>query len=137
MKDIISIRIPSICICFTLVTVANSALNLLHSGGTDMYAVSILLIFVWLVLCQLIDAAICRIDFKKWIHYCITESLILYLATLVFCRVFYWHSFTVRQLIMYTVVFAFFYILIFCYLRKSQEMRADEINRLLNKKDAV
>ena len=52
MKDIISIRIPSICICFTLVTVANSALNLLHSGGTDMYAVSILLIFVWLVLCQ-------------------------------------------------------------------------------------
>ena len=56
MKDIISIRIPSICICFTLVTVANSALNLLHSGGTDMYAVSILLIFVWLVLCQLIDA---------------------------------------------------------------------------------
>lgn len=38
MKDIISIRIPSICICFTLVTVANSALNLLHSGGTDMYA---------------------------------------------------------------------------------------------------
>ena len=107
MKDIISIRIPSICICFTLVTVANSALNLLHSGGTDMYAISILLIFVWLVLCQLIDAAICRIDFKKWIHYCITESLILYLATLVFCRVFYWHSFTVRQLIMYTVVFAF------------------------------
>ena len=65
MKDIISIRIPSICICFTLVTVANSALNLLHSGGTDMYAISILLIFVWLVLCQLIDAAICRIDFKK------------------------------------------------------------------------
>lgn len=65
MKDIISIRIPSICICFTLVTVANSALNLLHSGGTDMYAVSILLIFVWLVLCQLIDAAICRIDFKN------------------------------------------------------------------------
>ena len=39
MKDIISIRIPSICICFTLVTVANSALNLLHSGGTDMYAI--------------------------------------------------------------------------------------------------
>ena len=135
MKDIISIRIPSICICFTLVTVANSALNLLHSGGTDMYAVSILLIFVWLVLCQLIDAAICRIDFKKWIHYCITESLILYLATLVFC--FYWHSFTVRQLIMYTVVFAFVDIFIFSYFRKRQEMRADEINRLLNKKDAV
>ena len=65
MKDIISIRIPSICICFTLVTVANSALNLLHSGGTDMYAVSILLIFVWLVLCQLIDAAICRIGRMK------------------------------------------------------------------------
>ena len=137
MKDIISIRIPSICICFTLVTVANSALNLLHRGGTDMYAVSILLIFVWLVLCQLIDAAICRIDFKKWIHYCITESLILYLATLVFCRVFYWHSFTVRQLIMYTVVFAFVDIFIFSYFRKRQEMRADEINRLLNKKDAV
>ena len=137
MKDIISIRIPSICICFTLVTVANSALNLLHSGGTDMYAISILLIFVWLVLCQLIDAAICRIDFKKWIHYCITESLILYLATLVFCRVFYWHYFTVRQLIMYTVVFAFVDIFIFSYFRKRQEMRADEINRLLNKKDAV
>lgn len=136
MKDIISIRIPSICICFTLVTVANSALNLLHSGGTDMYAVSILLIFVWLVLCQLIDAAICRIDFKKWIllHH---GTLILYLATLVFCRVFYWHSFTVRQLIMYTVVFAFVDIFIFSYFRKRQEMRADEINRLLNKKDAV
>ena len=135
MKDIISIRIPSICICFTLVTVANSALNLLHSGGTDMYSVSILLIFVWLVLCQLIDAAICRIDFKKWIHYCITESLILYLATLVFCRVFYWHSFTVRQLIMYTVVFAFFYIFKFYYLRKRKEMRAGEKNRNINKKD--
>ena len=137
MKDIFSILISSVCICFTLVTFFSSALNLLHSGGTDMYAISILLIFVWLVLCQLIDAAICRIDFKKWIHYCITESLILYLATLVFCRVFYWHSFTVRQLIMYTVVFAFVDIFIFSYFRKRQEMRADEINRLLNKKDAV
>lgn len=136
MKDIISIRIPSICICFTLVTVANSALNLLHSGGTDVYAVSILLIFVWLVLCQLIDAAICRIDFKMdpLLHHGIPHP---YLATLVFCRVFYWHSFTVRQLIMYTVVFAFVDIFIFSYFRKRQEMRADEINRLLNKKDAV
>lgn len=137
MKNIISIRIPSICICFTLVTIANSALNILNSKGTDMYSVSILLIFAWLVLCQLIDAAICRIDFKKWIHYCITESLILYLATLVFCRIFYWHSFTVRQLIMYTVVFAFVDIFIFSYFRKRQEMRADEINRLLTKKDTI
>ena len=38
---------------------------------------------------------------------------------------------------MYTVVFAFVDIFIFSYFRKRQEMRADEINRLLNKKDTV
>ena len=37
--------------------------------------------------------------------------------------------------LLYTSVFAFVDIFIFSYFRKRQEMRADEINRLLNKKD--
>lgn len=69
MNKLLSVRIPSICICFTLITIANSALQVLYSRGLDGYTASVLYLFLWLILCQLIDAAVCRIEFRKWSHY--------------------------------------------------------------------
>ena len=135
MNKLLSVRIPSICICFTLITIANSALQVLYSRGLDGYTASVLYLFLWLILCQLIDAAVCRIEFRKWSHYCLTESLLLYLSTLVFCRVFYWDSLTIRQLATYTAVFLLVDISIITYFRKRQAMRAEEINELLHKRD--
>lgn len=135
MNKLVSVRVPSICICFTLITIANSALQVLYSRGLDGYTASVLYLFLWLIICQLIDAVVCRIEFRKWSHYCLTESLILYLATLVFCRIFYWNSLTLRQLAAYTAVFLLVDISIFTYFRKRQDMRAEEINELLHKRE--
>lgn len=134
MKNLIFIRIPSICICFTLIILADVITGLIFGNHTSPYA---LILFLWLALCQVIDCLISRIDFQSWIHYCLTESLILYLSSLAVFGILIWQGFSLRQFVLFTVIFLIADIFIFFYFRKRQKLQSDEINALISEKNKL
>jgi len=129
MKNFLFVRIPSICICFTLITLADVITSLLFGNNTSPY---VLVLFLWLILCQVIDWLISKVDFQSWIHYCLTESMVLYLSSLAVFGILFWHGITLHQFILFTVIFLIVDIFIFSYFRKRQQLQADEINELLS-----
>jgi Ca2+/Na+ antiporter len=90
---------------------------------------------VWIAACQLIDALISRIEFRKWSHYCIAESVVLYLLSLFISRMFFWKGMDVFIFVSFTVIFLFTDGFIFWYFRKRQEIQAEEINELIRARE--
>lgn len=128
MKNLLFIRIQSTCICFTLIILGNLGLSLLWG---DYVSPVWLILFAWLVACQLIDSLISKIEFRKWSHYCVTESVVLYLLSLFVSRVFIWDDMDISRLISFTIIFLVTDGFIFWYFHKRQEIQAEEINRLI------
>lgn len=131
MKNLLFNCIPSICICFTLIVIGNWGLNLLWGDDVSLF---LPVLFVWLAVCQLIDLIISKIEFRKWSHYCITESTVLYLLSLFVFRLFIWDGINIPILISFTVIFLFTDGFVFWYFRKRQEMQAKEINQLIQER---
>ena len=129
MKNLLFTRIPSICICFTLIVIGNWGLNLLWGGDVSLF---LPVLFVWLVACQFIDLIISKIEFRKWSHYCITESAVLYLLSLFVFRLFIWDSMDISGLVSFTVIFLVTDGFVFWYFHRRQEMQAKEINQLIH-----
>ena len=95
----------------------------------------LLVLFVWLTACQLIDTLISRIEFRKWSHHCIAESVVLYLLSLFISRTFFWKGMDVSIFLSFTVIFLFTDGFIFWYFRKRQEIQAEEINELIRARE--
>lgn len=130
MKDFLFTRIPSLCICFTLITLTSALIDMLR-GAPSGAALPIL--FLWLAACQLVDILLGKINFKKWMHYCLAESALLYLLSLLFFRLLYWESFSLQRLLSFTAIFLVTDIFIFWYFRKRRQLQAAEINALLDR----
>lgn len=131
MKNLLFNSIPSICICFTLIVIGNWGLNLLRGDDVSLF---LPVLFVWLTVCQLIDLIISKIEFRKWSHYCITESAVLYLLSLFVFRLLIWDGINILILISFTVIFLVTDGFVFWYFRKRQEMQAKEINQLIQER---
>lgn len=131
MKNLLFNCIPSICICFTLIVIGNWGLNLLWGDDVSLF---LPVLFVWLTVCQLIDLIISKIEFRKWSHYCITESAVLYLLSLFVFRLLIWDGINIPILISFTVIFLITDGFVFWYFRKRQEMQAKEINQLIQER---
>ena len=116
MKNLLFIRIPSVCICFTLIIIGDAVVSLLWGSGSAF----LLVLFGWLIACQVVDLVVSKIEFRKWSHYCVTESVILYLLS---------------RLAAFTVIFLAADVFIFWYFRKRQEIQAKEINELIRAKE--
>ena len=132
MKSLLFVRIPSTCICFTLIILGNMGFNLLWGDNVSPF---LLLLFVWLIACQLIDLLISKIEFRKWSHYCVTESVILYLLSLFFFRIFIWDDRNILRLVSFTVIFLITDVFVFWYFHKRQELQAQEINQLIRARE--
>lgn len=131
MKNLLFNCIPSICICFTLIVMGNWGLNLLWGDNVSLF---LPVLFVWLAACQLIDLIISKIEFRKWSHYCIAESAVLYLLSLFVFRLLIWDGMDIPILISFTVIFLVTDGFVFLYFRKRQEMQAKEINQLIQER---
>lgn len=130
MKNLLFVRIPSTCICFTLITLADATLSLLRGGDASLY---LPVLFLWLAACQVIDHFLCKIPFKKWSQYCITESAVLYLLSLFVFGSFFRNGFSASFLISFTLIFLITDIGVFWYFHKRQEIQAMEINDLIRR----
>lgn len=131
MKNILFNRIPSVCICFTLIVIGNWGFNLLWGYKVSPF---LLILFVWLIACQIIDLLISKIEFRKWGYYCITESVVLYLLSLLFFRLLFWESMDISILTGFTVIFLITDVFVLWYFRKRQEIQAKEINLLIQER---
>lgn len=134
MKNILFVRIPSTCICFTVIVLGNIGLNLLWGDNSFSF---LLVLFLWLIVCQLIDVLISKIEFRKWSHYFVVESMILYLLSLFFFHVFIWDDKNIARFLSFTAIFLITDVFVFWYFRKRQEIQAEEINQLIRAREKL
>lgn len=132
MKSILFTRIPSTCICFTLIVIGNLGFNLLWGNEVSPFW---MILLVWLIVCQVIDLLVSKIEFRKWSHYCIAESAVLYLLSLLFFRLFVWDKMDISILVSSTLIFLVTDGFIFWYFHKRQEIQAQEINELIRARE--
>lgn len=128
MKNLFFIRIPSTCICFTLIILVTLLNNLLYGADVSLFPLTLL---GWIIICQTIDWLFSFINFKNYLQYCVTESIVLYISSLIIAYLFRWISFTIRNLISFTIIFLIVDILIFWYFKHRQKLLAEEINAML------
>ena len=82
-------------------------------------------------MCPVIDWLDSFINFKSWLGYCLTESLILYAASFVAGVVLRWFTLEPAGILVFTAIFAVGDALFFVYCLYRQKLVADEINAYL------
>ena len=128
MKNLFFVRIPSTCICFTLIILATALNNLFYGAEVPLFPI---VLFVWILVCQAIDWLFSFINFKSWLQYCLTESIVLYAGSLAVALLFHWISFSAYHLVSFTVIFSIVDIAVFRYFKHRQKLLAEEINEML------
>lgn len=127
MKQLLSVRIPSVCICYTVITLA-MALSGVLSGASPWFPLAL---FGWLVACQVVDMLLCLIPFKSWLQYWLTESAVLYALSLAVFLLSGWMALRAGNVALFTLIFAAADVAVFWYFRRRQQLQAQEINDLL------
>ena len=130
MKHLLWNRIPSTCICFTLIILSSFLVNTAYDTETSRFPI---VMFGWILVCQVIDWAVSFINFKSWLRYCLTESLILYAASFVVGATLRWFALEAEAILTFTVIFVVVDVLIFWYFRYRQKLVSDEINSYLQR----
>lgn len=128
MKHLFWNRIPSVCVCFTLIMLASFFVNMMYGVEPSVFPLAV---FGWILVCQVIDWLVSFINFKSWLGYCLTESLILYAASFVAGVVLRWFTLEPAGILVFTAIFAVVDALVFWYFRYRQKLVADEINAYL------
>lgn len=128
MKQFLFARIPSICICFTVIMLSSLAVNLLSGWPVSPFPFQVL---GWIVACQGIDWLLSFLNFKSWLHYCVVEAAILYAVSLPVALLFRWASCTFPSIAAYSLIFLAVYFFLTWYFRRRQQLLAQELNQLL------
>lgn len=130
MKHLLWNRIPSVCICFTLIILSSVLVNVVYGVETSVFPI---VVFGWIVICQAIDWLISFLNFKSWWTYCLTESLILYTASFAVGTALHWFALEPAGILTFTAIFMVVDVLLFWYFRYRQKLMADEINMYLQR----
>ena len=132
MKQILKTYIPSTCITFTLTALFTCISNLLQ-GYTTIYNQYFLQMFAFIVVIDILDFALGYMNFNSYAAYFITEFILSYLAMLLFGYFCNWFSFTVRNMLLISIIFLAVFSCVHAYFYKMSRIQAEEINRLLVK----
>lgn len=130
MKHLFWNRIPSVCICFTLIILSSVLVNVVYGVETSVFPI---VVFGWIVICQAIDWLISFLNFKSWWTYCLTESLILYTASFAVGTSLHWFALEPAGILTFTAIFMVVDALLFWYFRYRQKLMVDEINMYLQR----
>lgn len=131
LKQFFFARMPSICICFTGILMGSLVANLLSGWPVSPFPFQVL---GWIVVCQGIDWLLSYLDFKSWLHYCLVEASTFYALSLPVALVFHWTTGTVQGIVVYSLIFLAVYFLLVWYFRRRQQLLAQELNQLLQKR---
>ena len=131
MDRIRNIHVPSTAICFTLTILCASVLNLLdgYEYQSNRWIVEV---FVYIVVMQIVDIALGKIEFKKYITYFVAETALGYLLLFgVFGYFGNWFSYTPGRIVQVAVMYLLICMYIHFYFYRRARNKADEINALL------
>ncbi len=96
------------------------------------YPVYVLQLFVYLVLMRVLEVAVInKIDFKKYVHYLLTELSAYYMIMLIFAYFGKWFSFNAGNLFWSTVIFWAIGGYMHYHFYAIRKTDAEEINDLL------
>ena len=127
MKRQFFARLPSACICFTVITLAVSLINP-QSRSLPVFCIQL---FCVILGCQAADWLLSFVRFKSRLRYCLAEAALLYADTLAAALLLGWSSPEPLSIAVFTLVFSAAYASVFWYLQYRQKLLADEINRML------
>lgn len=133
MKKMILFRIQAISFYFTA-TVLISSLSNLSEGFASMSNLGLVEMFGFIVLCNIVDIFMNKIDFKSYFSYLFTESCIIYMLFLLFSYFTNWFEFTPIRLIHVTLLFILITAIGYYYFYQRHKMTSDEVNQLLKER---
>ncbi len=126
------IILPSLAITFMLSILISVAWNIILGAGVNDYFMFIIQLIVFLILIQIIDYFISKINFKNYLGYFTAANSIYYIVFLSFGYVFHWFGFRVSNIIMNTISFLIVTSFIHYHFHRLFAMEAEEINRLID-----
>lgn len=134
MKLLLKTYLPSASITFTAVVLFTAAMNL-ADGFSSLKNSWLLELFAFVLLADLLDFLLGKINFKSYPVYFLTEGVLFYLIMLCAGYFLGWFVFTPIMLLKVTAVFLLVFCLVHLYFRRLSRQTANEINASLQKQE--
>ena len=135
MKRIRKVYIPAVTISFTMVMVLASVVKFLQHDDIDGFAVFAIELFGYLIVTEVVDWLLCRIDFKSYFSHFLVESIALYPIMMVFAFRGRWFGFRPSNIIMATCIFLLVIAYIHYHFYQLDKADSERINTLLRDRD--
>lgn len=134
MKKIQKIYLPGTAMAFMLTILLTAVIDLLN--GTYNYDSYVFELFGFLAAVEAIDYLISFINFKKYIHYFVSELVIIYVFMLGAGYIFHWYDFS-SSMVTVTVIFLLIYSFIHWHFYKLFKQEAAYINELIESRNKL
>jgi len=135
MRKVWRAYLPGICIGFTFSVLFSAIFNIVIHNGNEGYFLFILQLFGFLVVINGMDYVLSFIDFKSYKTYFIVELILGYALFMAVSFVFHWFTFHLKNLMVMTAAYMAIYTFIHNYFNMLQKEKAEDINRLISKKE--
>ena len=133
MERILRIYLPSTALTFTATVFCTCAMNL-FGGYESLSNRWVLQLLAYILLVELMDALLGRVEFKSYGAYFFAEIIPAYTLLLVFGYFGSWFAFTAEMLVRVTVLFLLIGTGVHVYFCGQGKRNAKEINRILQEK---
>lgn len=134
MKKTIMSKLSFIFPYYTIIILATTIYNLL-SGFTKIRTAWFIELFIFLIIFNIIDCALMKIEFKNYLTSVITEATIGYFLFLTVSYIWDWIQFTPTNLLSVTLLFTVIVVIGASYFHYRYKLHLEEINQmLLNRK---
>ena len=101
MYKFLKTYLPALSISFTFIILFAAVNNILNGYTKEGFCVFTLQVTGYLIISMLIDHAVSIINFKKYIHHLIAETVILYPITLVSAWIGGWFRISLFNIVFY------------------------------------
>lgn len=132
MLKFLKTYLPAISIVFTFIILYASINNILNGYDKEGFCIFILQVIGYLSIAMLIDFLVSLINFKKFIHHFIVETVLLYPITFGFVIIGKWFQVNIFNFIWCSCIYLIAMILIHYYFYYLTKRQAIEINSILH-----
>lgn len=135
MKEFRRLYLPGISIVFMYVAVFATIINILNGRDTGGHSVWLLQLLGYLIVVQIVNYLLNKVNFKSYFSYYIVENIIFYVMFIAVAYYFNWFSFNISNIIVNTIAFIVICGLTHYHFYKLDKEEADSINKELEKRN--
>lgn len=130
MREFIRTYLSSTAIFFMVIVLVSTGINFI-SGFENTKNLFFPEVFIYLVICDLVDYILSGFSFQKGWQYHLTHVSVLYTLFLIFSFLCGWFLFSLQGIFQGTVIFGCIYFMVKHYYTVTETAEAKEINSLL------